>query len=223
MGTNFAKPIAILIFINNIQSLSRKEPALTKLIKICFLLFGSVFFLLSGTVFAFPFLEVEGFVDPIHANYHDIGDGLIQVDGLKYSFIVDYSAGDAEMSYLSLEFENDVFESVSNPFNYEPGDWANSLTNSAGSGYILSFAGTTIGIGEQLSFMVNVVMYADSLTDSSLWNEGQVWAQSWSANDTLNGSDGGSTAPVPEPATMLLLGTGLIGLAGFGRKKFINK
>ncbi|MBW2164083.1 MAG: PEP-CTERM sorting domain-containing protein [Deltaproteobacteria bacterium] len=35
-------------------------------------------------------------------------------------------------------------------------------------------------------------------------------------NDNLMGS---GTAPVPEPATIILMGTGLLGIAGFGRKK----
>jgi len=61
-----------------------------------------------------------------------------------------------------------------------------------------------------------------ALSDLGLTSSGDytlkfLWGTATCANDVVQGS---TTVHVPEPATMLLLGFGLIGLVGFGRKKF---
>ena len=50
---------------------------------------------------------------------------------------------------------------------------------------------------------------------------GQVFALHFS--NVINIFDKDSIAPIPEPATMFLLGIGLIGIAAFGRKKLFKK
>jgi hypothetical protein len=67
--------------------------------------------------------------------------------------------------------------------------------------------------GSYLSFIIDVSGLNWNLADL-----GFHWAGATCANDVIEGG-----VPVPEPASMILLGTGLIVLAGFGRKKILKK
>ncbi len=62
-----------------------------------------------------------------------------------------------------------------------------------------------------ISFMIDI-----DGTDLQSWNDVAFHWGETCGNDTIEGS----TAPVPEPATMFLFGTGLISMVTVGRKKF---
>ena len=78
-----------------------------------------------------------------------------------------------------------------------------------------SYSDNTLNRFESLSFWLTSPKTLEG--ESSIlksYPNGTVWTQVGSIACNYTGH------PVPEPATMLLLGSGLVGLAGFGRKKF---
>jgi hypothetical protein len=188
---------------------------------LAFLLLGS--FLVVGNAFAFP-IEFDGHVDVPDATFVDNGDGTTTVSNLEYEFNISYVDSDAGVNFFSIQFESDVFASVGTISGIDPADWSVVASPSpSGNLYEIASAGTVLGSGDTFSFVVDsLIIQNDALTSPTLWDEGQIWAQKVSAQDTKGNSGPNSTVPVPEPATMLLFGLGVFGLGAVARKKIMN-
>ena len=89
-------------------------------------------------------------------------------------------------------------------------------------------AGTNILLAT-LSFTSGNVAGTDTLAIEGLWDGFSQGAYYFFADaDIIGATDitihgAGATAPVPEPSTVLLMGVGLLGLAGYSRKRFAKK
>jgi len=95
---------------------------------------------------------------------------------------------------------NDVGEDIST-FSFGGQTWNLGTLGQSGFFGLVETSGT-IGAGEAFSFGQNSISWSGVSFDNVTYSS--------------NGS-----SPVPEPTTMLLLGTGLIGLAGWGKRKKI--
>jgi hypothetical protein len=178
-----------------------------------FLLVGALF-LISNTLYAYSF-DVDGIVNTSAATSEPSINGTTLVSNILYSFTVVSSPPGSEMWFLGVQFDRDLFQSLS-VYDFDPSSWYNFTINSTDDTLMLSFGVPTIGVGETLSFALNAVLFNSALDNPSLWS------QSWLAMSTSGAVDSGSTAPVPEPASMLLFGSGLIAFA-FGKRKFAKK
>lgn len=179
----------------------------------------------------------------VNPNYQDSWDPDTLSGRALYTLHVD-RASQYGANVFCVTFEKDIFASVGTAANNSaelstPYGWTLVHAENPNGLYEYQVAkgGLDLLEGDEtipVSFWVDYTLssrdrYYSASGPGWSWNEGDAWSQAVSATNTLesldpwlgggNPSGGTSTYPNPEPATMLLLGSGLIGLGVFGRKR----
>ena len=144
-----------------------------------------------------------------NAQYGLTPDTSVPFSGYDYVLDLDFSA----MTYNVFEITDDVIladvlESYNEPYS---NPWKLvSTSNASISDGVLTYIGfNELGLSNAVAVDIAFLNGKDFTAHFTMG----------CGNDNLMGQ----TAPVPEPATMLLFGTGLVGMATLGRKKFKKK
>lgn len=152
------------------------------------------------------FISTDGWNPSGTAPY--TGDNSANGEDWEYAMVL--AASGVANLYAVTDEDSIVLSSAPNGYIYRRGQevsYTPGLQNSLGEG--------SWSINTELDWLTFDIPWIEG------WNDVAVFGFHWTmscGNDVIEGA-----APVPEPATMLLLGTGLIGLAGIGRRKFFKK
>jgi len=211
-----------------------------KTCKLLLLLVLGLVIVFAGTANALmmPFTS-SGWVDP---NYNNTWDESSLSGTARYYFFVEDTF--ASVTELDLSFENDIFNTsvltedkfhIVNPTS----GWSTSIQDLGPLAKWSLSGGTTVinSLNDPIIVDVDYTLkelgmyyYGNSSQAGSsttwAWNEAQGANSPWSQQFVLSGVtplkmyvSGGSTAVVPEPGTLMLLGSGLAGVGFYTRRR----
>jgi hypothetical protein len=183
------------------------------------------------------------FIDGVDGYSFTSGDIFIDVDGMVnfgvvdnstapgmgYEYVIDIDWKNRTYNAFSLkgvddsQFEKSVYNSPeSDPWQFNP-DGSDSKLYAEDRSFTADQLITDPYYNKL--FLGTTHYYASGFDLSFIYANNSSWDGVFTSHFTMEcGNDNMmGHAPVPEPATMLLLGTGLLGIAGVGRKKLIKK